>query len=277
MSGSANKSLHQLSVENGRFQATPLFWTTQHLELVGCQFLEVEAANDNQGQYARQDGRLTYYATRLATTPVENMKAHYIRSLFRGTGVLEFVLASAAFYYAGRLVHVPEVNAFRIAGHIDVPHPEPVVGYYSYKADEIRRARFTPRAGPPGTLNLAMQSLYQRKLARVTPEDWTRDPYLVCILLSLAQLQERSDNTGQPRLYLVRLLVTHRDEAENAYVYKADLPSQLLECFKFPTRPMDDFVFPTITVGKVAFEPFETFGGRAVEALVGTQYRPSTA
>ncbi|CZR45668.1 uncharacterized protein FPRO_15156 [Fusarium proliferatum ET1] len=273
----ANKSLHELSVDNGRFQATPLFWTNEHLELVGCQFLEIEVANDSQGQHARQDGRLTYYATRLATTPVENMKAHYIRSLFRGTGVLEFVLASAAFYYAGRLVHVPEVSAFRIAGHIDVPHPEPVVGYYSYKADEIRRARFTPRAGPPGTLNLAMQSLYQRKLARVTPEDWTRDPYLVCILLSLAQLQARSDNTGQPRLYIVRLLITHRDEAENAYVYKVDLPSQLLECFKFPTRPMDDFVFPTITVGKVAFEPFETFGGRAVEALVGTQYRPSTA
>lgn len=219
MPESANKSLHELSVDNGRFQATPLFWTNEHLELVGCQFLEIEVANDSQGQHARQDGRLTYYATRLATTPVENMKAHYIRSLFRGTGVLEFVLyvtytstasllltfrsASAAFYYAGRLVHVPEVSAFRIAGHIDVPHPEPVVGYYSYKADEIRRARFTPRAGPPGTLNLAMQSLYQRKLARVTPEDWTRDPYLVCILLSLAQLQARSDNTGQPRLYIV--------------------------------------------------------------------------
>lgn len=92
MPGSANKSLHELSVDNGRFQATPLFWTNQHLELVGCQFLEVEAANDNQGQYARQDGRLTYYATRLATTPVENMKSHYVRSLFRGTGILEFVL-----------------------------------------------------------------------------------------------------------------------------------------------------------------------------------------
>ncbi|KAF4443027.1 hypothetical protein FACUT_1580 [Fusarium acutatum] len=277
MPGSENRSLHALSVENPCFQAYPLLWTAHHLELVGCQFLEVEAASDSQGHHAQQDGRLTYYATRLATTPVQNMKLHYVRSLFRGTGILEYVRVSAAFHYGGRLVHVPQCSAFRIAGHIEVPHPEPIIGYYSYNADEGRSVRFTARAGPPGTWNIPIQQLYARRLARVTPQDWSRDPYLVCILLSLAQIQWRSDTTGQPRFYLVRLLVTHRDEQENAYAYKTDIPSQLLECLKFPSRPMDDFVFPFITVAKVAFEPYETFGGRAVEALIGSQYRSSTA
>ncbi|KAF5552092.1 hypothetical protein FPHYL_9039 [Fusarium phyllophilum] len=276
MSGNT-KSLHALSVDNPRFQASPLLWTAHHLEVVGCQFLEAEAASDSQGHHAQQPGRLTYYATRLATTPVENMKSHYVRSLFRGTGVLEFVLVAAAFHYGGRLVHVPHCSAFRIAGHIAVAHSEPIVGYYSYNADEDREARFTARAGPPGTLNLPMKEIYKRKHASVTPEDWTRDPYLVCIILSLAQVQERSETTRQPRLYLVRLLVTHKDDQQNAYVYKADVPSQLLECLKFPSRPMDDFEFPSITVAKVAFEPYETFGGRAAEALIGAQYFPSTA
>ncbi|KAF4495008.1 hypothetical protein FAGAP_8834 [Fusarium agapanthi] len=277
MPGSGNKSLHALSVENSWFQVSPLHWTAQHLELVGCRFLKVEASNDNQGDYPQQDGRLTYYATRLATTPVENMKFHYVRSLFRGTGVLEYVLVSAAFHYGGRLVHVPQCSAFRISGHINVPHPEPIVGYYSYDADESREARFTARAGPLGIENLSVQRLYDRRLARVTPDDWTKDPYLVCIVLSLAQIQWRSDTTKQPRLYLVRLLVTHKDEQENAYIYKGDIPSQLMECLKSPTRSMSDFVFPSITVAKVAFEPFETFGCRSVEALVGPQHRSSTA
>ncbi|KAF5718245.1 hypothetical protein FMUND_5341 [Fusarium mundagurra] len=272
----SGNSLHSLSVKNAWFQASPLHWTAHHLEVVGCQFLENEAASESQGHYPQQAGRLTYYATRLATTPVENMKSHYVRSLFRGTGVLEFVLVTATFHYGGRLVHVPHCSAFRIAGHIAVPHPEPIVGYYSYSADKDRKARFTARAGPPGTVNLPMEEIYDRRLARVTPQDWTRDPYLVCIMLSLAQVQERTDNNGRPRLYVVRLLVTHKDEQENAYVYKADFPSQLLECLKFPSRPMDDFVFPSITVAKVAFEPYETFGGRAAEALIGAQYFSST-
>ena len=91
MSHTENKSLHALSVENSDFQAYPLFWTPHHLELVGCRFLEVEATSDLQGRHVQQDGRLTYYATRLATSPVENLKSHYVRSLFRGTGLLEFV------------------------------------------------------------------------------------------------------------------------------------------------------------------------------------------
>ncbi|PNP58430.1 hypothetical protein FNYG_15093 [Fusarium nygamai] len=273
----SSNSLHSLSVANAWFQASPLHWTAGHLELVGFRFIEVEEASGTQGHHTQQDGRLTYYATRLATTPVENMKSHYVRSLFKGTGVLEFVLVAAAFHYCGRLVHVPHCSAFRIAGHIAVPYPEPIVGYYSYNVDEDRKARFTARAGPPGTMNLPMEQIYERRLARVTPQDWTQDPYLVCIMISLAQVQERSDTTGQPRLYLVRLLVTCKDEQENAYVYKADIPSELLECLKFPSRPMDDFEFPAITVAKVAFEPYETFGSRAVKALVGAQYFSSTA
>ncbi|KAF4944813.1 hypothetical protein FGADI_12408 [Fusarium gaditjirri] len=271
MSHTSNKSLHALSVENKGFQAYPLFWTSQHLEIVGCRFVEVEVTSDLQGRYPQQDGRLTYYATRLATSPVDNMKTHYVRSLFHGTGLLEFVRVAAAFHYAGRLVNVPVCNVFRIAGHILVPHPEPVIGYYSYKADEDRCVRFTPRVGPSGTWNLPIQRLYRRRLARVTPEHWTRDPYLVCVMLSLAQIQWRSDTTQQPRLYLVRLLVTHRDDQLNAYVYKSNFPSQLLECLKSPSRPMSDFVFPSIEVAKVAFEPYETFGGRVVEALIGPQ------
>ncbi|KAF5556624.1 hypothetical protein FMEXI_1096 [Fusarium mexicanum] len=273
MPGSVIESLHELSVKHPWFQVSLLHWTAHHLELLGCTFLKVEAANDTQGDYPQQDGRLTYYATRLATTPVENMKHHYVRSLFRRTNVLEYVLVTAAFHYGGRLVHVPHCSAFRIAGHINVPHPEPIVGYYCYDAEEGRQARFTARAGPPGIENLPVQRLYDRRLARVTPVEWVKDPYLVCVILSLAQIQWRSDATRQPRPYLVRLLVTNKDEQEKAYVYKADVPSQLMECLSSPTRSLSDLIFPTITVAKVSFEPFETFGGRAVEALVGSQYR----
>jgi hypothetical protein len=40
---------------------------------------------------------------------------------------------------------------------------------------------------------------------------------------------------------------------------------------------MNDFEFPAITVAKVAFEPYDTFGSRAVKTLVGVQYFSATA
>ncbi|KAF5598990.1 hypothetical protein FPCIR_2636 [Fusarium pseudocircinatum] len=56
------------------------------------------------------------------------------REVRDGDGLSPASIVSAVFDCAGRLVYVPECNA----GHIEVPYPEPVVGYYSYNADEDR-------------------------------------------------------------------------------------------------------------------------------------------
>jgi hypothetical protein len=85
------KSLHALSVGNANFQVHPVLWTSDHLTLVGCRFEETHGANDAENVEAHATNRETYYATRLATSPVQKMKRHYVSSLFCGTGLLEVV------------------------------------------------------------------------------------------------------------------------------------------------------------------------------------------
>lgn len=43
-----------------------------------------------------------------------------------------------------------------------------------------------PRPHPTRGYNEPVRRIYQRKLATITPQKWSQDPYLVSILLSLA-------------------------------------------------------------------------------------------
>jgi hypothetical protein len=48
----------------------------------------------------------------------------------------------------------------------------------------------------------------------------------------------------------------------NAYIFKANVPHEVLECFDQPARAMDDLAFPTIQYTAVPFEPYSTFSER---------------
>ena len=54
-----------------------------------------------------------------------------------------------------------------------------------------------------------------------------------------------------------------------AYVYKVDVPRELLECLDDPKRSMDDFAFPIIGWVKIPFVPYATFADRFQSHLTG--------
>ncbi|RBQ80411.1 hypothetical protein FVER14953_20822 [Fusarium verticillioides] len=74
--------------------------------------------------------------------------------------------------------------------------------------------------------------------------------------------------------FLARLLVTNMNDLTNAYVYKADIPHQLLDSLDVPTRTIEDFVFPTVNYVVVSFEPYSTFADRVRVQLAGHEYFP---
>jgi hypothetical protein len=63
------------------------------------------------------------------------------------------------------------------------------VHYTSISGD--RRKLFEGCPGPRGTVNHIGVNICLKKLAQTTPKEWTEDPYFLCHLLALAQLQER--------------------------------------------------------------------------------------
>ena len=202
---SLNMSLHELSVRNPWFATHPLLWTERHLQLVNCTFQPLDAppeAGEHQENTVRE---VEEFADEWHCP---TMKGCYFSEIFSRDGnPLEFaeyvVLLSLligftnglcndapSFYYAQHEINRPDCIVFL------EPTPPPshsstarlVVGFCSYALITVRRrAKCYPRWQKMGMEASRQRS--DRKLRQCTPKTWTQDPYLVCIMLSLAQNQ----------------------------------------------------------------------------------------
>ncbi|KAL4721764.1 hypothetical protein ACLX1H_011258 [Fusarium chlamydosporum] len=265
----AKTSLHDLSVENPGFAVHPFFWTASHLRLVNCRF---EQVNDNLLTEASQNETLTGYAEKLATRCAPSLKpAYVVWLLVRKGSPLTFVQGNPTFYFDGyRVRHEKGCDIYRIDNNKLMQQPEPIIGYYLYDVDSARQKRLSAPRAPCGLNNEAVERIYERRLSGITPEDWRNDPYLVCLLLSLAQFQWYQGKTKGQKVFPAHLLVTKESDKEYAYVFKTDVPDELLKSLHYPSRSFDKF--PPVTCTKVSFKPYATFPERIVLHLIGHQY-----
>ncbi|KAJ5584427.1 uncharacterized protein N7459_004227 [Penicillium hispanicum] len=110
--------------------------------------------------------------------------------------------------------------------------------------------------------------LHQIKVAQITPKNWAEDPYLVFILLSIAQVQERHRKLPQPPTHTSRLLVTKCGEREFMHLFEAEVTSELLDVLQNPTTTTRHINWPTIKHKRIPLKPLETFKERLrVEVL----------
>lgn len=112
-----------------------------------------------------------------------------------------------SFFFQGRPVHRPNYIVFHrqenCFDHVNRRFP-PLVGYVHYTSiNGDRRRQFQPCPGPMGAVNSVGASICQKRLNQTTPKDWTEDPYFVCHLLALAQLQKQELNLSKPISYTV--------------------------------------------------------------------------
>ncbi|KAM0427680.1 hypothetical protein ACHAQK_011944 [Fusarium lateritium] len=257
---STPKSLHSLSVTNPRFAVNPLFWTSRHLALVKCSFQQIEDAHTDVEPRENHQDYLTEYAQELAMNPVAGLKFFWICDILHRDGSsVVYDTDSAGFFYAKRRVHRVQCRIFSTSEN-DEAQVNPIIGFYEYNVDQERCNKLrTKRANGP------VKRLIARKIQRVTPEDWRKDPYIICLLLAMAQQQWRKGLKVD--VYQVRLMVTHMTDQKHACVYKADIPQQLLKGLEYPRRSMGNF--PTVNYTKVPFEPYKTFSERIELHLLG--------
>ncbi|KAJ5179769.1 hypothetical protein N7492_002979, partial [Penicillium capsulatum] len=147
--------------------------------------------------------------------------------------------------------------------------------YLNYSdIDQSRRKKLQPRDHPGGGHNAAGSSLFRKKLSRITPEDWSQDPYLVCVMLSIAQLQERLlQPSPQITAYTPRLLMTHFADSDFIYLYESRVTSKLLRMLNNPTTAISED-WPTIEPRKIPFKPYENFKQRLMHELLSTPDKP---
>ncbi|RKL01294.1 hypothetical protein BFJ68_g12383 [Fusarium oxysporum] len=275
------KSLHRLCVENPRFHVHPLFWTRKHLQVLHCQFNHVDSSalppslppSPPPSPSNDTDSDLSRLIPRLINGRFASGRFACFSKLMRARGIINAQLRPHLLYKKLRL-HTPECEVFRTS---DVYNFEqrPVIGHFQYEDLVKQRERANrPRRHPiPGARNLPAERLYQRRLRDLTPALWFEDPYLVCVLLSLAQLQRQKGQT-MPETFFVRLLVTNASDTSHAHVFQADIPSKLLHALDNPTEDMDNLVWPAIQHVQVPFKPHASFSERiAGQLLAGLKTR----
>lgn len=197
------------------------------------------------------------------------------------------------FNFAGHPVHRPHYTVFYRRDQPDrsvSQEPLPVIGYLNYtNVSGTRWHKFQPRHHDGG-VDYAVSPLSKKKLARVTPKEWKEDPYFVCVLLSLAQLQEHRLKPSRPTSHLVsppcrrnchrfhrfvslahihksRLLIASPMDREFIHLYEAQITSDFLRMLDNPAAATIQTNFPTIERRQIPFRPFETFQERILAEL----------
>lgn len=191
------KSLHRLCVENPRFSVHPIFWTSKHLQVLHCHFKHLDSSNapppfplppaprpaSHGGPDLTED-----LIHSILNGPYTDTKFAAFTLLMYPLGVVPF-RRETPFFYNKLELHIPQCEVYR-TDNIREFEQQPTIGYFQY--DELVKQReraLVPRSHPaPGASNLPCERLSQRRLRNLTPARWFEDPYLVCVLLSLAQL-----------------------------------------------------------------------------------------
>ncbi|GKU14912.1 unnamed protein product [Fusarium langsethiae] len=270
------KSLHRLCIENGRFHVHPLFWTSKHLQVLQCHFNHVDSSalgpslplspplspssDAERNECARLVPRITdgqFTSGRFACFSV----------MMRARGII-CTDYRPHFLYRELILHTPECNVFKFSDEYNF-EVRPMLGHFQY--DQLVRKRkraIRPRHHPvPGSSNLPAERLYKRRLRDLTPALWFEDPYLVCVMISLAQIQWKI-RKGRGESYFVRLLVTSTSDTTYAHVFHANIPPKLLRALDNPTEDMDNLVWPAIQHIQVPFEPYASFSERVAGRLL---------
>ncbi|KAL5335490.1 hypothetical protein BJX70DRAFT_374902 [Aspergillus crustosus] len=190
----------------------PLLWTSHHCNLLGCQF--VENVDNTSTEFTQDKGRTednqkpcaksqSCDAKLLAMEPIAGVKHCCLVSILVGEGrAFAKKRKESGFFFASQPVHRPHYTVFNRHGrpneNVDRGAP-PLVGYLHY--GHVRGDRnnlFEARPDPSGRSNRIGAKIGRKRLAQITPRDWTEDPYFVCVLLALAQPQERKLEPPKP-------------------------------------------------------------------------------
>ncbi|KAF5556407.1 hypothetical protein FNAPI_5757 [Fusarium napiforme] len=277
----APQSLHGLSVKNSWFAKHPVFWTSQHLDLLGVRFEHLDGPR-HAVQPRRENSvklvpvKIIFHIMRFASVrePEDKLESAFYLLCVPGSPLMP-KSDPPKFFYAKRAAHETLSYVF----HVDRPSPRvqpPVVGFTYYRAfNWDRKRRYTPRKHPMseyGETNGPGEAICQILLRKVTPQKWEEDPYFVCLLLSLAQAQaiEQKKEKEKPDAFPVRLLVAVDGDTDFAHVFQAEIDARILKAFDEPTFNFNGVPWPTITHSKVAYGPYLTFPDRLLAEVLGS-------
>ncbi|KAK0655391.1 hypothetical protein B0T16DRAFT_10383 [Cercophora newfieldiana] len=309
----------------------PLLWTTRHLSLLGCQFLDLGAitvvplplpspqlvpahrstSNNNDGNDAITKAQYhldASVARRLATCRVPITKGHALsRLLLRQQLICHG--RQVRFHYARRTVaQLPCCPFSRPRQSTCLPAAQLVYLDLSeithHRTTKLKGQAPAPGGGGSRRINPPGSRRAQKLLQRLSPADPCEDPYLVALLIAMAQ-EQRMDrevdcDSGKDEQRMDRevdcdsgkdggggggrgssntarcpppmlLLATCPADTAWLHIYTSNLSAEFLDRLDHPSYPLPPAaVVPPATIyrRRLAFEPYDTLPQRLAAVIV---------
>ncbi|CAG7556462.1 unnamed protein product [Fusarium equiseti] len=252
-----NLSLRDLVIRNPGFAVHPLEWTARHLDLLHCRFQDVNAPPETKTPVHREDS-------------IEKLKDLLDVYCWRSDLFIDlFTDEGSPFKHMEYVEPNCEVFVLKSSASEEtvIPTAPLVVAFLDYYTIvRAREQRFAPDHSWP--YNEPLNNRNKRKLRLCTPENWERDPYLLCVMLALAQYNWELFESER---YPVRLVVYKSDDKVDVHVFHADFPMGILDQMVTPSTQTND-TWPTIYHTKIAYEPYGTFADRLTTHLLDVKF-----
>ncbi|KAK4238208.1 hypothetical protein C8A03DRAFT_33814 [Achaetomium macrosporum] len=270
-------SINQLVARHARERllVRPVRWTDRRLSLLRCRF-------HSQGEGGRAEGMPTAYLKPETSDSDSERQTLYLehtdnfwdrsRSIDELLGLVSEhrtlnrkYLGSVALYFNQQ----PCAKfAYKDREIITAQPGRKRIRFALFDMSEPLRQRFQ-HFKPPWPKNEPVAEHKRRLRKRLAPRDRYRDPYLVAVIIALAQKKrhEAPQQASPPRGFTVRLLILDRDKT-SVFQYVAHVQGSFLDMFDHPaTQPPSGNPGLDVHCWEIPSSPGSTFAHRLVWAL----------
>ncbi|RFN44456.1 hypothetical protein FIE12Z_11315 [Fusarium flagelliforme] len=262
-----------------RLLVQPLEWTHLHIELLKCSFVDetpegnVEES-ENKASEASGSRKIVNHsaktAERLATSEMKNAAIKKLVS--EDGGPLRFQRPFGYFCFGKK-------HEFRLHGSIfslrSSGNLAPVFAFLQKGMIRIQREGLfqTPR---PRRSNPPAELLRKLRLKQLEPEDRFRDPYILAVLIGLAQSQAEDKSSPQTRhrqdhVFKTSAVYVDEENTDFFYFYNAQISFAFLSKFEYPQslhKPKGAMSSDlSIRMKKISFQPYSTLKSRLLAEI----------
>ncbi|OAA49809.1 hypothetical protein BBO_01444 [Beauveria brongniartii RCEF 3172] len=248
----------------------PILWSPEDLQLFDCHFSAIHAFEPQTCEAAGADDSSDHAALAEREALV----------LQRSSSPLIKGFSMRAILNDGKLYRQQREPSLRIGNRVISPLPFsfflpvekqhlarggllPMTGYIDYAFIHSGRRKGNHRKLGPGQRDYG----YLERLKRITPRAWTEDPYILFILLSMAQSQYLRRHGRHNTTFRASLFVTKHECRQDIYLFDVDISTALLDELDdpriVPKRPTRLDIHRT----RISFEPRQDLWARLVAAL----------
>ncbi|KAM4060565.1 hypothetical protein HRG_014276 [Hirsutella rhossiliensis] len=253
-----------------RLLVPPIRWTDRHLELLRCSFGDPSFASSTvtppvlPGKQGVRCMRRAFEQYRWELPSRDNgiccllvLDGH-----FRDRENLRF-------FFNRRHVQTLQCNVFFEAEHDPGALPPIIAAYADHeRIDDLRKDLLRPPIRVPW--RASSSALFTLKLRKITPKDCLHDPYIVALLIAVAQenrLRAGIETEPDSSVFQPQVLVSSRDK-EYMHLYRARISSSFLRSLDDPAVAPSEPIAISVQITTVPYKPYQSLLGRLTALLL---------